>query len=105
MTNSRIELLRSYIQDDPGDPFNHYALALEYLKAGNHELGKEILSNLLQSNPDYLATYYQLGKLLEQLGEKDRAIEIYHKGETIALNQRQNKTLNELRSARSEIED
>ena len=30
MNSERIKLLEQYLEDDPSDPFNLYALALEY---------------------------------------------------------------------------
>ena len=67
--NAHIKALLGFLEEDPSDTFSRYALALEYLKADQPEDGMQQLQQLLNSQPDYLAAYYQLGKILEEKGE------------------------------------
>lgn len=102
---NRIEQLKEFIAEDPADVFSHYALALEYFNTGlNDEAEKEFLE-VLKIKKDYLPVYYQLGKLYESKNDFKKAIEIYKKGIEIAKDQKNLKTLNELRSAMEELEE
>jgi len=66
------------------DPFIKYAIATEYVKLKEYELALKFYNDLLVNHPDYIGTYYHLGKLLELLGKKEEAISIYEKGMDIA---------------------
>ena len=103
--NNRIEMLKAYLKEDPEDIFSNYALALEYLNIGENSLSCEMLENILKKDEQYLAAYYQLGKVYEKTGRTEDAKRIYEKGTTIALNQRNQRTLNELRSAYDSLND
>lgn len=96
---SRIDLLETFIQEDPADPFNHYALGLEFVKADRFQDARTKFSHLVESHPDYLPTYFHYGKLLEHLGETANACEIYQEGIRTALMQNDRKTEAELRTA------
>jgi Cytochrome c biogenesis factor len=50
MIQNRIDLLKKFIEEDPSDPFNVYALALEYIES-NPEKAKELFEQLLKSIP------------------------------------------------------
>ncbi|WP_420387236.1 tetratricopeptide repeat protein [Roseivirga sp.] len=98
MNESRIELLQKYIDEEPNEPFNHYALANEYM-AENPSKALDILLTLIEQQPDYLPSYYQAAKLLEDLEEEEKALEVYSSGIELAKIQGNHKTLNELNSA------
>lgn len=102
--SSRIELIRDMIEKDPKDPFLHYALALEYIKEGNSTNAVKLLISITQESPDYLASYYQLGKLLEAK-DVEKAKAYYRKGIETALQQKNMKTLGELNEALALLED
>ena len=91
----RIELLERFIKEDPSDPFNYYALGLEYAKA-EEQKALDIFVQLMRGHNDYLPTYYQLAKLYEQLGQKESAITTYNEGILIAKEQKDFKTQQEL---------
>jgi tetratricopeptide (TPR) repeat protein len=98
-SNLRMEMLKRFLADDPADDFSEYALALEFEKAGNSNESRKLLENLLTRNPEYLAAYYQLGKLLEKENAGSRAASVYLQGMEVAERQQDQKTLNELRTA------
>lgn len=102
---NRKAALLDMLKDDPKDPFLLYALALEHVKDTEIEAATDLLKALLMNHPDYLATYYQLGKLHEHQGQIEEAIEVYKKGEKIASDQRDLKTKSELSEAIWELED
>jgi tetratricopeptide (TPR) repeat protein len=101
---SRLELLREMLEKDPKDPFLHYALALEYIKGADTDKAIEVLIALTHESPDYLASYYQLGKLLEAQ-DTEKAKAYYKKGIDIARQQKNMKTLGELNEALALLED
>ena len=98
-SNSRIESLLEYLNDNPDDSFSQYALALEYDKLGNRTKSIALLEQLLMRAPDYLAGYYQLGKLYEADGKAVEATDIYERGIIVAQRQKNMKMVNELRAA------
>jgi tetratricopeptide (TPR) repeat protein len=104
-SKSRINILKQYISEDPTDSFSQYALALEYAKAGSNDEAISVLSELLKGDSNYLPAYYQIGKLYEQTHSIDRAKTAYEKGIVVAQQQKNTKTLNELRSALDSLED
>ena len=59
----------------------------------------EIALKLIQEDKDYVATYYQLGKLYESLNEVEEAMRIYKNGIEIAQKMEHKKTLIELQEA------
>ncbi len=97
MNEQRVLELKKWISRDPGDPFCHYALALEY--ASDKDSVNEaiaILKALLQKHPDYLPAYYQLAFLLKETGIIEESKRIAEQGRGIAIQQNNNHTANEL---------
>jgi Tfp pilus assembly protein PilF len=78
--SERIEKLMAFLKDAPNDCFLNHALALEYVKAGDEEHAKKYFEINLLYDPTYVATYYHFAKLLERIGEREKAIGIYEKG-------------------------
>lgn len=99
MAANKIEQLLDFLKEEPDDPFLNYALALEYIKAGAKDEALHQLEELVSQSPDYLATYYQLGKVLEGRQRMAEAEEVYKKGMEIAKAQRNKHTFNELEGA------
>jgi tetratricopeptide (TPR) repeat protein len=105
MAEDRLKMIKEMLKTNPMDPFLLYAIALEYKKNGEDQLAIEQLENLIQKNPDYLGSYYQLGKLYEEKNQLEKAIEVYKKGKEIAELKNDNKTLGELNEALYIIEE
>ncbi|MBL7852373.1 MAG: tetratricopeptide repeat protein [Cyclobacteriaceae bacterium] len=95
---TRIEQLKQFIAEDPGDPFPRYALALEYL---NHEpeVARTSFRELLEQFPDYLPAYYPAAHLLIDLGQNEEAEQVFQSGIELARKQNDRKTEKELRQA------
>ena len=73
MSTDRIKQLEKFYEEDPRDPFNSYALALEYLHS-DPSRSRSLFETLLQNHKDYLPTYYHAARLYQDLGEKEKAI-------------------------------
>lgn len=104
MNNSRIAILKQYIEEEPEEPFNFYALATEYIRE-EPSTALQYFELLLERHPDYLGTYYHAGKLYFDLNQTEKAKQVLEKGIQLALVQKQNKALSELRNALNEILD
>jgi Tfp pilus assembly protein PilF len=98
MNNKRIEILKQYLESEPEEPFNRYALALEYLNF-DIEKAKQEFEILYQKKPDYLPLYYHLGKLYEDLEQAENAQKIFQQGIELATKIKDEKAKNELQRA------
>ena len=87
----------------PNDNFLRHALALEYLKINNNEEAKKLFVAVLKDSPDYIGSYYHLGKLLEKNGETNEAINCYERGMTEAKKVNDNHAYNELQAAYEDL--
>ena len=101
----RIELLKQYIKEEPDNPFNRYALALEFIKTRDDEKALELFNYVYTHHSDYLPNYYHFGSLLIKLMNIDQAQIILKKGITLAIKQNDNRTKSELSGLLEETED
>jgi tetratricopeptide (TPR) repeat protein len=97
--NHRILRLLNFLDESPNDCFLLHALALENIKIKEHEEAKNIFERLLSINPNYVGSYYHLGKTFEVLKKTKKAIETYEEGMKMAQIERDFHALNELRGA------
>ncbi|GAB2544790.1 tetratricopeptide repeat protein [Spirosoma aerophilum] len=104
MNNDRIQQLIRFVQEEPNDPFNIYALAMEYI-TGQPEQAKTYFDQLLLQFPDYLPTYYHAAAVYAELDERERSTELYEKGIELAKAQGKQKTLLELQRAKQSFEE
>jgi len=102
MSLNRLTQLQQFYDDNPEDPFNIYALALEYQKT-NIEKSRALFETLIDAHPEYVPTYYHAAKLFEQIGEKEKAIATFEAGISMARKQNQVKAARELQSALDEL--
>ena len=99
----RIEKLKEFLLAEPDDPFIKHALALEYIKLGEVVQARRLLEEVLARNPGAVGSYYQLGKLLEGIGETSLALEWYTRGMAAAKAAGEKRAYNELQSAYEEL--
>jgi len=103
LMNDRIGKLRQFLQQTPNDSFLNHALALEYVKLGDDAEAKLLFEKNLLHTPEYVATYYHLGKLRERNGDQQAALQIYETGMTIAKAAGDMHTYSELQGAYDEL--
>jgi predicted Zn-dependent protease len=101
----RINKLKALLETQPGDSFLQHALALEYIKLGDDKSAREFFTQLLLVNPDYIGSYYHLGKLLIRQGETAEAILIIEMGMQKAKAAGDNHAYSELRAVLEDLED
>lgn len=98
MQAQRIKYLQEEIENFPEDPFNYYALALEYTGSLPQE-AERLFGKLLSNFPDYLPVYYQAANYYFEKGDFHRAEELFLTGISLAEKQENPKTLRELQSS------
>ncbi len=101
----RIAKLREFLLASPEDSFLKHALALECIKIGSDEEARELFESILGKDPEYVGSYYHLGKLLQRKGEKEKALDIYTNGMKIARLLKDNHAYNELQGAYDDLMD
>jgi tetratricopeptide (TPR) repeat protein len=95
---TRKQMLEEFLSQDPNDSFSRYALALELEKEGKQPEAVEQFREVIARDPDYVAAYHQLGRMLARSGNADEAREAYRRGLDAAI------AANDQR-ARSEIQE
>ncbi|MGC3946965.1 MAG: tetratricopeptide repeat protein [Chryseolinea sp.] len=99
MTNKLIEQLESFAKEEPNDPFNLYALALEYLKVDVSK-AQSLFEQLIDRHHQYVPTYYHLGQLYADQGKTEEAIQTFERGIIAARNVGDQKALREMEGAK-----
>lgn len=99
----RIVKLKEFLVASPADSFLQHALALEYIKTGEDNKARELFENILEKDPEYIGSYYHLGKLLERTGENEPAIQWYEKGMAAAKKAGDQHSYNELQAAYEDL--
>ena len=99
MAEDRLERLLNLQNEQPDDSFLSFAIAQEFTKKGQFDEALRRYESLLKNDPQYVATYYHLGKLYETLDSIKKAIETYEIGKTIARQTGAHHDLKELQAA------
>jgi len=95
---NRIDQLLKFVEEEPDNPFNLYALALEYQNFDSNKAAY-YYDQLLKEHESYIPTYYHAAAFYTEQRSLERAKQIFEKG--IALSKEQNKAhaLKELQNA------
>jgi tetratricopeptide (TPR) repeat protein len=101
----RIAFLKDFIGKNPMDFFSRHALAMEMIKLGNEVEAKSILDQILLIDPNYVGSYYHLGKVEERLGMMNDALATYEKGIRVATNLGDQHASRELKAALNQLRD
>ncbi len=95
-------MLHQFAEEDPGNAFNWYALALEYQHSDPPQASR-LFDKLMAEFETYLPTYYMAATHYAQQGDAEKAVRTFRKGIEIAQQQGDRKTTTELRSGLEEI--
>jgi tetratricopeptide (TPR) repeat protein len=95
---TRRDKILEFIAENPDDPFNHYALAMED-KAGDPQGALERFKQIIIRFPEYLPSYYQAANLAWEEDQLDQARDWFEIGIRLATKQNDGKALHELKAA------
>jgi tetratricopeptide (TPR) repeat protein len=73
-------MLEEFVAQDPDDSFSRYALALELEKVGQESEAVAHLREVAVRDPNYVAAFYHLGRLLARQGNIEDARAVYQLG-------------------------
>ena len=99
----RIEQIKAFLNESPEDCFLKHALALEYIKTGEYVKARQYFETNRHQDPQYIATYYHLGQLLEKMELPKEALVIYEEGMKRAKEAGDQHAFSELRSVYDEL--
>ena len=102
---NRIDKLEAMLFANPQDCFLLHALGLEYLKLENTLKAIDYFRKVLETDENYVGTYYHLAKTYEKINLREEAITSYKKGIEIAMKMKDAHARNELAMALEELEE
>lgn len=102
--SKRLDQLMGFLESSPKEPFILFAIAKEYEGLDNKNAALEYYNKIVEYSPSYVGTYYHLGKLLEQLEQPEKALQIYQKGMEEAKKAGDNHSFSELAGAKMELD-
>ncbi len=80
MPSTRLDTLKSMVEQNPTDSFARYGLAMEYRNTGQLEAALAEFHALMAANPDYAPAYFHGGQTLERMGRIAQARQVYLQG-------------------------
>ena len=101
---SRRESLQAMVEENPGNTFARYGLAME-LTQTEPAAAWAHFNYLLDHHPEYAATYYQAGAFLVKQGKLEEAREVLTKGVEVAGRQGNRHAQSELQAALDDLND
>ena len=101
--NKRLEMLENLVAKGHADSFAHYALALEYRKAGRSDEALSLFERLRQKDPDYLAMYLMAAQTLFERQQREAAKPWLEQGLSLAERKGDGKAQAELQALLDEI--
>jgi tetratricopeptide (TPR) repeat protein len=104
MQAQRIIFLKEALKADPEDPFNYYALALEYINDKPAETNF-YFDTLLTKFGEYLPTYYKAANFYFEREEIEKAKETFVAGIELAEKQGNAKAFKELKGSYQQFLD
>ncbi|HEY6271075.1 MAG TPA: tetratricopeptide repeat protein [Terriglobales bacterium] len=77
---NRLNLLLEFLEQNPGDAFARYGLAMEYSRLGQTETALDQYRKLLELHPDYTNGYFMAAQTLERTGRTADAKQMLENG-------------------------
>jgi tetratricopeptide (TPR) repeat protein len=78
--SDRLTMLQEFLQQNPGDAFARYGLAMEYSRLGQNDTALEQFRKLLELHPDYTNGYFMAAQTLERAGRTADARKMLENG-------------------------
>jgi predicted Zn-dependent protease len=96
-------MLEQFVQKNPGDAFGRYGLAMECMNGGDAAAAETHFKELLAGHSDYVAAYYQYGRMLASSNRVAEAREIFSAGVARAAQAGDEHTRQELQAALDDL--
>lgn len=103
MQNNRLLKLQEMLAEMPDDIFLNYALAMEYKGLNHTSQTIQQLEKVLLLDENHVASLYQMGVLMSENGENEKAVLFLEKGLNLAKQNKDLKTANEFKTLLDEI--
>lgn len=103
--SDRLEMLKLMLEKSPEDAFLLFAIAKEYESNGDSQAALDFFIQLKKTKPNYVGLYYHLGKVYEQQEQIEKAFFTYKEGMSIAQQQQDTHSYNELAAAKFNLGD
>lgn len=81
---NRLEGLLKFYESDPKDTFTLYGIALEYISLKDFERAEMFFQKIFEVDAKYIPAYMQYALLKSNLGETEKAKELFIKGISVA---------------------
>jgi Tfp pilus assembly protein PilF len=94
----RIELLKGYCKAEPDNPFNFYALALEYREL-DKPAAAELFDFVLSTFPNYLPVFFPAAHFFYEEGSLQKAKQVFESALVLAHDLQDEKAKKELANA------
>ena|SRR6185437_13168168 len=76
----RRQMLEQFVQKNPADAFARYGLAMECVNENDFSAAEGHFAQLIAAHPEYVAAYYQFGRMLGVQNRSDEARKILIEG-------------------------
>ena len=101
----RLERLLAMLDPQNEDAFILFAIAKEYENKGDEATALSYYNKLVSTQPNYVGTYYNLGKLHERAQAFEAAVSVYEAGMAVAKVAKDQHAYNELAAAKFSLSD
>jgi hypothetical protein len=101
---TRREFLEETVQQQPGNTFARYGLAMELAKT-EPDAAWTHFAYLLEHHPEYAATYFHAGAFLGKQGRQEEARKVLTTGLEVTSRQGNRHTQSELQAALDDLND
>jgi tetratricopeptide (TPR) repeat protein len=76
----RVEMLKQFLAENPGDPFARYGLAMEYSRAGQTDAALAEFRKIVEANADYVPAYQMAAQMLSEQNRLEEARQWFARG-------------------------
>ncbi len=73
-------MLEQFVQKNPADAFARYGLAMECANENDFSAAEAHFAQLIGAHPEYVAAYYQFGRLLASQNRAEDARKVLREG-------------------------
>ncbi|MFZ0414879.1 MAG: tetratricopeptide repeat protein [Candidatus Acidiferrales bacterium] len=96
-------MLEEFVAKHPADAFGRYGLAMECVNQGDTVAAEDNFKLLLSAKPEYVAAYFQYGRMLATLGRAAEARKVLADGVAQAAKAGDEHALSEMQAALDEL--